>query len=222
MKPLRILLADDHALVLNGIKGLLHGRHNVVGTAENGRALVDAALQLEPDVVVLDISMPLWNGIDAGREIRAALPAIRLVFLSMHSNAIFLRKALAIGASAFVLKSGAAEELLLALDCVRRGQTYFSPCFGSDVLNSIAEPQLGKATRSTPQLTPRQREILQLIAEGRQSKEIAAYTSLSLKTVEFHRGRILAKTGARSVADLTRYAIEEGLIVTHDEDAGRH
>lgn len=218
MKPLRILLGDDHALLLAGIKGLLHGRHNVVGTAENGRTLVEAALHLEPDVVVLDISMPLWNGIDAGREIRAALPAAKLVFLSMHSNAIFLRKALAIGASAFVLKSGAAEELLLAIDCVRRGQTYFSPCFGSDVLDSITTPPPGKSIRGTPQLTSRQREILQLIAEGRQSKEIAAHTGLSLKTIEFHRGRILAKTGARSVADLTRFAIQEGLIGAPGEE----
>src|SRR5215469_17898784 len=116
MKRARILLGDDHSLILQGIRGLLASQYEVVGTVDNGKALLEAAFRLVPDVVILDISMPILNGIDAAREIRKALPATKLIFLSMHSNAIYLRKALEVGASGYVLKSGAAEELLIAIE----------------------------------------------------------------------------------------------------------
>jgi DNA-binding NarL/FixJ family response regulator len=209
VKHPRILLGDDHSLVLKGIRGLLEGHYDVVGAAEDGRALVEAALRLKPDVVVLDVSMPILNGIDAARAIKKGLPATRLVFLSMHSNAVYLRKALEAGASGYVLKSEAAEELLTAIGEARKGNVYVSPNFGQDVIEGI-RGSVGK--RCSLELTDRQRQILQLIAEGRQNKEIAEILQVSVKTVEFHRGRLISKLGAHTVAELTRFAIQEGLI----------
>ncbi len=211
MKPLRVLLADDHSLVVKGIIGLLEDHYEVVGAASNGRKLVEAALRLKPEIVVLDISMPILNGLDAAREIKKALPGTMLIVLSMHSNAVYLRKALEAGVSGYVLKSGAAEELLAAIEDARKGKIYITPTFGPTVVESA----LGwrwKPVRSPVELTNRQRQILQLVSEGRQSKEIADILCVSIKTVEFHRGRLMAKLGARSVADLTRFAIREGLI----------
>jgi DNA-binding NarL/FixJ family response regulator len=210
LKP-RILLGDDHSLIVKGIIGLLEDHYEVAGWAENGRALVEAALQLKPDVVVLDISMPILNGIDAAREIKKALPSTKLVFLSMYSSAVYLRKALEAGASAYVLKSGAGEELLSAIEEARRGKTYITPNFGHDVIDRVRH-WTGTSPRSSIELTDRQRQILQLIAEGKQNKEIADVLHVSVKTVEFHRGRLSAKIGARSVADLIRFAIQVGLV----------
>jgi len=208
-KP-RILLADDHSVVVKGITGLLERDYEVLGTAENGRALVEAALRLRPDLVILDISMPILNGIDAAREIKKLLPSARLVFLSMHSSAVYLRKALEAGASGYVLKSGAAEELLDAIEAARLGKVYVTPAFGPETIDRVRESE--GSTRSSIELTDRQKQILQLVAEGRQSKEIAGLLHVSVKTVEFHRGRLMAKLGAHSIADLTRFAIQEGLI----------
>ena len=213
MNKVRILLGDDHSLILEGIRRLLESHYDVVGAADNGKALVEAALRLAPDVVVLDVSMPILNGIDAAREIRKALPATLLVFVSMHSNAIYLRKALQAGASAYVLKSGASEELLTAIEAARKGDSYVSPGFGRDVIDSLQVPS-AKATRVVIELTARQRQILQLVAEGKQNKEIADILCVSVKTVEFHRSSLMTKLGAHTVADLTRFAIQEGLIGT--------
>jgi len=207
-KP-RILLGDDHSVVVKGVIGLLEREYEVVGTADNGKALVDAAVRLQPDVVVLDISMPILNGIDAGREIKKVLPSAKLVFLSMHSSAVYLRKALEAGASGYVLKSGAAEELLDAIEAARDGKIYVTPQFDSEVVDRV---RLGNSPRSPIELTDRQKQILQLVAEGRQSKEIAEILHVSVKTVEFHRGRLMTKLGAHSIAELTRFAIQEGLI----------
>jgi DNA-binding NarL/FixJ family response regulator len=210
LKRVRILLADDHSLILQGIRRLLETEYDVAGWLTNGREIVDAAARLNPDVVVLDVSMPILNGIDAGREIKKANPATKLVFLSMHANAIYLRKALEAGASAYVLKSGASEELLEAIEAARRGDTYVSPGFGRDVIESIRHsPRV--PTRAVLDLTGRQRQILQLIAEGKQNKEIAEILCVSIKTIEFHRSRLMAKLGAHTVVELTRFAIQEGL-----------
>ena len=207
-KP-RILLGDDHSVVVKGIIGLLEPDYEIVGTAENGKALVDAAVRLRPDLVVLDISMPILNGIDAAREIKRVLPSTKLVFLSMHSSAVYLRKALEAGASGYVLKSGAAEELREAIAAARQGRIYVTPQFDPELM---ARVQSGAVPRSPVELTDRQKQILQLVAEGRQSKEIAGILHVSVKTVEFHRSRLMAKLGARSIAELTRCAIQEGLI----------
>lgn len=210
MKRLRILLADDHAMILNGIKGLLESHYEVIGSEKNGKALIEATLRLKPDLVVLDVSMPILNGIDAAREIKKALPSTKLVFLTMHTNSIYLRKALEAGASGYVLKSGAAEELLTGIEEVRKGNVYVTPDFGRDVIESIRGWDEGRA--ASPVLTDRQRHILQLLAEGKQNKEIAEIAHISVRTVEFHRSRLMARLGARSVAELIRFAIQEGLI----------
>lgn len=211
MKRTTILLADDHSLVLAGIRKLLESAFEVVGAVDNGRTLVADALRLKPNVVVLDVNMPILNGIDAGREIKRELPDTKLVFISMHSTAIYVRKAIEAGASAYVLKSGAAEELLNAVEEARKGGTYFSPGFGFDVIESFrVGPR--ESTRHIVELTPRRRQILQLIAEGKQNKEIASLIFVSVKTVEFHRSRLMSILGVRSVAELTRFAIQDGLI----------
>jgi DNA-binding NarL/FixJ family response regulator len=209
----RILLADDHSLILEGVRRLIESHYQIVGSANNGKALVEVALRLAPDVVVLDVSMPILNGIDAAREIKTALPLTKLVFLSMHANPLYLRKALQAGASGYVLKSGASEELLNAIVAARKGGSYVSPGFGQEVIESVRNwPE--KSSRLVIELTGRQRQILQLIAEGKQNKEIAEILNVSVKTVEFHRGRLMTKLGAHTVAELTRFAIEEGVIGT--------
>lgn len=211
MTRTRILLADDHTLVLEGIKRLLEANFEIVGTADNGRELIRAALKLKPEIVVLDVSMPILNGIDAAREIKRELPSARFVFLSMHSSPIYLRKAMEAGASAYVLKSGASEELLHAIELARKGGFYFSPGLDRDVIETVRSAPRGPAGR-TMELTSRQRQILQLIAEGKQNKEIACLIHVSVKTVEFHRSRLMTRLGARTIAELTRCAIREGLI----------
>ena len=210
MKRLRILLGDDHAMILSGIKGLLEGHYDVIGSEKNGRALVETAVRLKPDLLVLDVSMPILNGIDAARAIKKALPAARLVFLTMHTSAIYLRKAMHAGASGYVLKSGAAEELLTAIEEVCKGKVYVSPDFGQDVIESIRTTR--ESQGAVPALTDRQRHILQLLAEGKQNKEIGEIAHISVRTVEFHRSRLMARLGAHSVAELIRFAIHEGLI----------
>jgi DNA-binding NarL/FixJ family response regulator len=211
VRPLRILLGDDHSLMLQGIRSLLEPIYEVVGTANNGKALVEAAERLHPDLIILDISMPIMNGIDAARQIKKARPGVKLIFLSMHPNAVYLREAFEAGACGYVLKSGAAEQLLTAVESARKGNIYITPSFGQDIIEN-ASPVSGKSPRSSIQLTDRQRQILQLVAEGKQNKEIADILDVSVKTVEFHRGRLFSKLGLHSVAELTRFAIQEGLV----------
>jgi DNA-binding NarL/FixJ family response regulator len=211
MRAPRVLIGDDHALLRAAVASLLGDQYDVIGEADNGQALVRAALQLKPDLVVLDVSMPVMNGIDAAAQIVKNLPATQVVFLSMHASPLYMRSAMAIGARAYVLKSAAPEELLQALAAVRRGQTYVSPDFGTDAVREARMTTTGSA-RAPIGLTTRQRQILQMVAEGRQNKEIAATLGVSVKTVEFHRARLMTKLNARSVAELTRYAIREGLI----------
>jgi DNA-binding NarL/FixJ family response regulator len=207
----RILLGDDHVMILNGIKGLLESHYEVVGAEKNGKDLIEAALRLKPDLVVLDVSMPILNGIDAAREIKKAQPSIKLIFLTMQTNAIYLRKALEAGASGYVLKSGAAEELLSAIETVCMGNVYITPDFGQDVLETIRDWD-ARREGSSVELTDRQRHILQLLAEGKQNKEIAQIAHISVRTVEFHRSRLMTRLGARNIAELTRFAIHEGLL----------
>lgn len=214
MKRIRILVGDDHPFILEGVRRLLEGHYDVVGSASDGMALVEAAARLAPDLVVLDVSMPVLNGIDAARQIKINLPHARFVFLSMHSNAIYMRKAFEAGASAYVLKSGAAEELLTAIAAAVKGRSYVSPSFGREVSNSL-QNHSAHAKRGVIELTNRQRQILQLIAEGKQNKEIAEILNVSVKTVEFHRASLMTKLGAHTVAELTRFAIQEGLVGTH-------
>jgi DNA-binding NarL/FixJ family response regulator len=198
----RVLLADDHALVLAGFRKLLEPEFDIVGTVENGRALVDAAPELKPDVVLLDISMPLLNGIDAAARLRQILPGVRLIFITVHSDPDYVAEAFRVGASGYLLKRSAASELAAAIHQVLRGQLYLTPLVSS-------QPARGRAGL---RLTPRQREVLQLVAEGHSTKEIAAGLKLSVKTVEFHKSALMQKLHLHTTAELTKYAIEHGLI----------
>jgi DNA-binding NarL/FixJ family response regulator len=211
-RGLRILLGDDHVLMLGGIRSLLEPQFQVSGSATDGRQLVDEALRLQPDLVVLDVSMPRLNGFEAAAQIKVALPQTRLIFLSMHSNPMYLRKAQETGADAYVLKTGMANELLEAIRLVAyEGKRYVSPGFHKEVTAQFLNPSLA-TTREEEGLTARQREILQLVAEGRLNKEIAHELGISIKTVDFHKSRLMAKLGAHSTGDLVRIAVEQGFI----------
>jgi DNA-binding NarL/FixJ family response regulator len=208
---LRILLGDDHALILDGLRSALQSQYEIVGLAKDGRMLVSEAGRLKPDLVILDISMPLLNGFEAARQIKKSLPHAKLIFLSQHLNPAYLKQALRLGASGYVLKSGATEELQQAIAAAVRGKTYITPAFGEEVIARLWNRE-GELSEEAEELTERQREILHLIVEGRGNKEIADLIHVSVKTVEFHRARIMAKLGVKSVAELTKVALQQGLI----------
>src|SRR5450759_1967370 len=203
MKRARILLADDHTLTLEGIRAVLEPHHEIVGMVTDGRAVLDAALRLEPDLIVLDITMPLLNGIDAAVQIKKNLPEVKLLFLTMHVNPEYLEAALNAGGTGYVLKSGAREELLEAIKSVLNGRIYVTPSLSSEHLERFTDPSRAAAAL---RLTAREREILQLIAEGRAGKEIAFVLSISIKTVAFHRENIKRKLGLATTAELTKHA----------------
>lgn len=207
----RLLLADDHTLLLEGIRLLLEPEYELVGSVEDGLALLTAAKKLKPDVILLDISMPLLNGIDAARRLRKIVPSARLIFVTMHADTDFVLEAFRVGAMGYVLKRAAASELLTAIREVLKGNHYVSPLVtrnALDLLISTPEPR-GKFS---DRLTPRQREVLQLVAEGRTRKEIAAILNISVKTVEFHKATLMRELNLGTAADFTRYAIEHGII----------
>ncbi|MBZ5622981.1 MAG: response regulator transcription factor [Acidobacteriia bacterium] len=210
-KRARILLADDHSFILAGIRSLLEPHYDLVGQVGDGRSLVEATGRLKPDLVILDVTMPLLNGIDAARQIKKVWPQAKLLFLSMHASPVYLREALDAGGSGYVLKSSAVEELRTAIQKVLKGQIYVAPSLERGILDGVRIPGLGHG-RASVQLTERQREVLQLIAEGRGNKEIATILRVSVKTVEFHRGRIMNKLGVHTVAELIRWAIQAGLV----------
>jgi len=209
MKPTRVLLADDHPLTLEGLRAFLEPHLEIAGTVCDGRTLVDAALALKPDLIILDITMPLLNGIDAAMQIRKGLPAVKLLFVTMHANPTYLEAALSAGATGYVLKSAAREELLDAIRSVMDGRIYVSPNLSREHLERFTDPSRAAATL---RLSAREREILQLIAEGRAAKEIAHVLNISIKTVAFHRENVKRKLGVRSTAELTRHAVEQGLV----------
>lgn len=211
MKRLRILLGDDHALILDGIRASLQPTYDIVGQAADGKSLVEAAERLRPDLVILDISMPVLNGLESAKRIKGSLPATRLIFLSQHLNPAYLKQALKAGASGYVLKSGATEELQTAIATVLRGEIYITASFGEDVIARLWN-RSGDINDQSEELTERQIEILQLIVEGRANKEIADILHLSIKTIEFHRARLMEKLGVHTVAELTKVALQQGLI----------
>ena len=209
MKRARILLADDHSLTLEGIRTVLEPHHEIVGTAADGRALLEAALRLKPELIVLDITMPLLNGIDAAVQIKKSLPETKLLFVTMHVNPAYLEAALDAGGTGYVLKSAARRELLEAVDSVLKGRIYITPSLSGQDLERFRDPtQAAAALR----LSTREREVLQLIAEGHAAKEIAHVLSISIRTVAFHRENIKRKLGLRSTSELTKHAIEQRLI----------
>jgi len=186
---------------------------DVVGTVEDGRALVEEAQKLRPDVILLDISMPLLNGLDAARQLTKLVPDSKLIFLTMHATPTYATEAFKAGASGYLIKRSAASELKQAIQAVMRGQHYMTPLITKDVLAAtLHPPEALVPNRPVSALTPRQREVLQLIAEGKGTKDIATLLNISVKTVEFHKSRIMDALDLHSTADLIRYALSEGLV----------
>ena len=208
MKKARILLGDDHPLIVDGSRMLLGDRYEILEIAANGRALVEAALRLKPDVILLDISMPLLNGIEAGRRIKEGLPAVKLLFLTMHSEPIYLQAAFEAGASGYLLKSASPEDLQIAVQKVLEGEIYVSRELSGYWRNLHNQDKIAKSL----QLSPREREVLHLVAAGRSANEMADILNISVKTISFHRENIKQKLGVRTIAELTRDAIARGFM----------
>ena len=206
----RILLADDHEVVVEGIRGLLEKHYDVIGIAMDGRALIAEAIRLRPDVIVLDVAMPLLNGLDAGKEIGEILPKVKLVFLTMQADPNLAAAALQLGPIGFVLKHSAASELLIAIAQVLRGKAFITARLKSDNW----QVQESRAKQFQKELTQRQREVLQLLAEGRPMKEIADILSVSDKTVMFHKYEIMRSHNIKNNAELVLLALKHGLIST--------
>ena len=209
MKRPRVLLADDHTLVLDGLRKILEPECEVVGAVEDGRSLLAAAEKLKPDIILLDISMPLLNGVEAARRLRAVAPGAKVIFVTMHADATYVAGAFRAGASGYVLKRCASLELLEAINQVLSGREYVTPLIRKDVGELPGSP-LG-AGEASGELTVRQREVVQLVAEGHPVKEIAVILNISSKTVAFHKANVMRRLGIRSTAELTKYALEHGI-----------
>lgn len=211
---IRVLIADDHKIMLAGLRSLLEKQtdFDVVGEADNGRKAVQMAQEIKPDVVVMDVSMPDLNGIEATMQIIESLPETRVIALSMHSDKRFVVGMLRAGASGYLLKDCASQELANAIVQVAGGKKYLSPEITGVVIDDFLQGGSSeKGSTVTSQLSPREREVLQLIAEGWSTKQIASHLYVSIKTVETHRRQIMKKLDLHAIADLTKYAIREGL-----------
>jgi DNA-binding NarL/FixJ family response regulator len=207
----RILLADDHTMIMEGLASVLEAEFDIVGRAVDGRELMALAEEVRPDVIIADISMPLLNGIEAARQLKKADSRMKFIFLTMHPEADLATEAFRAGASGYVLKSSAAKELKTAIQEALQGRTYVTPRIAKEVLEGLMR-RPAEGVDHFQALTPRQREVLQLLAEGHTSKEIANILNVSSKTVEFHKGRIKTELGLRSIAELTQFAIKRGLV----------
>ena len=206
----RVLLADDHRLVAEGVKSLLAADFELVGVVEDGRALVDAARTLQPDVIVADISMPHLNGLDALAHLRQDNPRVRVVFLTMHQDVVYARRALEAGALGYVLKHSAPAELIAAIRAALEGKTYLTPALAGEVVQAL-KTDPANARDPVAALTPRQREILHLLAEGRSAKEIGAALAISARTVEFHKYQMMEVLGLNTSAELVHFALKHGI-----------
>ena len=210
MRRARVLLADDHRLLLQAFEKLLQPDFEVVGTVSDGRALIAAARELKPDVIVLDISMPLLNGMVAAERLKKMMPEVKLIFLTVNEDAGFASEAMRIGASGYLLKSSAASELFHAIEVALEGRTYVTPMIMQDMVTSLANGRQPSA--ASAKLTTRQREVLQLLAEGHSMKEVANILDLSPRTIAFHKYRIMEALGLKTNADLVQFAIKHGII----------
>jgi DNA-binding NarL/FixJ family response regulator len=212
MTRTRILLADDHVMISAGFRKLLEPQYEVVGVVEDGRTLLKAAAELKPDIVLVDIGMPLLNGLDAARELKKQMPQIKLIFLTMNTDSDIAAEAFRAGASAYLLKNSQASELLHAVHDVVRGLSYVTPQI-SRVMEDrfIRNPRAANLAR---ELTGRQREVLQMLAEGRSMKEIAFILQVSHRTVRFHKARIMEELGITTNSELVKYAMKQGIIST--------
>lgn len=213
MSALRILIADDHEVARRGIRSILEGRAGweVCGEAADGREAVNAATKLRPDLVLLDIGMPSLNGLDATRQILAAMPEIRVLILTMHDSEQVVREVLAAGARGFLLKSDAGRDLVAAVEALQHHRTFFTTKVAQLVLDGYLRPS-SEGDQSRSVLTPREREVIQLLAEGKTTKEVATTLNLSVKTAETHRTNLMRKLDLHSVVDLTLYAVRNGIV----------
>jgi DNA-binding NarL/FixJ family response regulator len=216
MKRATVVLADDHEVVLQGLRRVLEPEFDVAGVAADGLALIKLAARVMPDAIVVDVSMPLLNGIQAAREIRMSNARSRIIFLSMHPDMVYVSEALQAGGSAYVLKSSAGTEIVTAIQHALNGGTFVSPAIDKDTL----EAQIRRDQRSRDvlnvvyprQLSPRQHTVLQMVAEGRSTKEIAELLHISPRTVEFHRYRAMEALGVHTIAELVQYAIKHRMV----------
>jgi len=210
---IRVLLADDHKLLIDGLRSLLEakGAIEIVGVAQDGLEAVSLCEKLKPDIVLLDISMPRLNGIDSARKILAEAPHTKIIILSMHADSRFVRESLRVGASGYILKESAASEVFDAIRQVSNGELFFSKSLRDQVLREYVDWVRDKGNLTDSPLSAREREVLQLLAEGKSTKDVADLLNLSVKTIESHRKQIMDKLDLHSIAELTKYAIREGL-----------
>ena len=206
----KVLLADDHKIVAQGLESLLKDSFNFVGTVSDGRALLEAAIRLKPDVVVTDISMPLLNGLDAVRQFRSNGVEAKVVFLTMHADANLAAEAFRAGGSAFLLKQSAGDELVQAIHEILQGRAYLTPLITKDMITVLMEAREEKTEEG--KLTPRQREVLQLIAEGKTMKEVASILNISARTAETHKYEMMQVIGVKTTAELIQHAIRLRLV----------
>lgn len=211
MDKARILLADDHRIVLEGLKKLLATDYDVVGQAEDGHTLIQEALRLRPDVIIADISMPSLNGIDAVQQIRKEGMKPKVIFLTMHNDALYAKEVLDKGASGFVLKHSAPSELIVAVQEALQGNTYISPAISEDLLDIYKGNKKGRGDALNT-LTLRQREVLQLLAEGKSAKEVATSLNITPRTAEFHKYNMMKQLGIKTNAEIVHFAIKHGIV----------
>jgi DNA-binding NarL/FixJ family response regulator len=211
MKKIRILLADDHVLVADALKGLLEPAYEVVGVVADGRTLLDAAQKLKPDLIVVDVGMPQLNGLDATRQIKRLIPSVKVMVVTMNEDSTLVAEAFRAGASGYILKHSAAQELLQAIQEVVKGASYLSPRITQGAVSALLRGDSADAEKAR-ELTPRQREVIQLLAEGRSMKEIADTLTISLRTVAAHKYRVMEMLDIRTNADLYRYAVRHRIV----------
>jgi len=206
----RVMLADDHTMLIEAFSKLLSPKCEIVGTVSDGHALLEAAVRLKPDVIVLDISMPLLNGLEAARQLKTKLPTVKLVFLTMNEDPDVAVHAMELGAAGYLLKSSAASELFQAIQAVLKGKSYVTPRIARGMQEAFIRNPPSKKHEKT--FTPRQREVIQLLAEGRSMKEAADILNVASRTVAFHKYRVMEEWGLKTTADLIRFAIKSRII----------
>jgi DNA-binding NarL/FixJ family response regulator len=210
MKLPRVILADDHTILLEALRKLLESRCEIIGTARNGRVLLEMARTQKPDVIVLDVAMPLLNGLDAARQLKRDVPDVKLIFLTMNEDSDIAREALQLGASGYVLKNSAVSELFVAIHDALNGRIYITPLVAQELeRNFVRDPREWERPKS---LTPRQREVVQLLAEGKTMKEIADVLNVTKRTVAFHKYRVMEELELKSNAGLVLFAIKNHLV----------
>ena len=208
----RVLLADDHTLVLGAFKTLLETQCDVVGTTQDGRALIAAALELKPDIVLLDIEMPVLDGLEAARQLKEKMPDVKVIFLTAHEDPTYAAKAFRAGASGYLLKLSATSELFQAIPEVLKGGVYVTPAVAKDLVGSLVGGDKAEEAAAEKELTPRQREVLEQLAQGLSMKEVGKVLNMSPRTVAFHKYRIMEALGIRTNAGLVQYAVKQGIV----------